>query len=85
VDDGVGAAERFRQPIDIGEVLLDQLRAELDEMLSPPRVAYEREDSVAAVAERANHRTTDKTGPTCDGDPPRILRRWERRAFQRVA
>ena len=76
MDDRIGAAEGLGQPVDIGQVVLDELDAKLNQRRNPTRISNQGDDVVAAAAQGANDRATDKAGSAADDDPEwRPLRR----------
>jgi hypothetical protein len=72
VDQTIGALEAFRQLLDVREVIGDELRAKLDQVLSSSPVADERDDLVATLAKPLNDRMTDEPGAAGDDDPDRL-------------
>ena len=76
MNDCVGAAESLCQMVDIGQVVLDELNAELGKRGDPTGISNQGDDIVTALAQCADDRATDEPGSAGDDDPEwRPLRR----------
>jgi hypothetical protein len=69
VDDRVGSVEVLAHSADVGEVVLDDLCAELAQRGGSLLVADEGDDIVATLPQNASHGAPDEPGPAGQDDP----------------